>query len=134
AKSSWNFVKSLGTSQGWKNLGQGMVDLAHLGNQFSPKGVMMRSQIAQSANNYIDNIPNMSAFELGYDIGYATEKIGEGLVLTRGAGFATNAIKTGAGFGFRNFRFFSNTTTRGTTIFKTGKDFRIDFDFKHFFH
>ncbi len=94
--STWNFIKSLGTKQGWKDLGQGFVNLGHLGNQYSPEGAIMRAQMASSIDSYITNIPNMSAYEVGYDLGYGSEKIVEGIVLTRGAGLAVNGVRYGA--------------------------------------
>ena len=92
-KSTWNFIKSLGTAQGWKDLGQGIVNLAHLGNQYSPKGMMMRAQMSESISNYVSNIPNMSAYEVGHDLGYGTEKFVESAILTRGAGTVVNFVR-----------------------------------------
>lgn len=73
--------------------------------------------------NYIQNVPNMSTYEMGYDLGYGTEK-GLELLISR-------QIYTGAGIGVGDIRFFSNTTLRGTTLFKTGKNFRFDLDLQN---
>jgi len=76
--------------------------------------------------NYVDNIPNMSWYEMGYDAGFGVEKVLE-FGLTRN-------VSTGVGFGMGGLRVLSNTTLRGTTLFKTGKNFRIDLDFKNGLH
>lgn len=93
AQSSLDFVKSLGTAQGWKDMGQSFVNLAHIANQHSARGMMLRAQMAQSVSNYVTNIPNMTAYEVGYDVGYGTEKIVEGVVLSRGAGALASGIR-----------------------------------------
>jgi RHS repeat-associated protein len=69
-----DFFASLGTTQGWKDLGQGMLDMSMLGCQTCPQGMMMRTQMADRTINYIQNIPNMSAYEMGFDLGFSTEK------------------------------------------------------------
>lgn len=86
----------------------------------------MQVDMANTAINYVQNIPNMSAYEMGYDIGFGSEKALEIAV--------TRQIYTGAGVGVGNIRFFSNSTLRGTTLFKTGKNLRIDLDLKNGFH
>ncbi|MCH8547159.1 MAG: RHS repeat-associated core domain-containing protein [Cryomorphaceae bacterium] len=80
--STVNFFKSLGTEQGWKDLGQGMLDFSMLNCQACPQGMMMRTQMADQMIDYAQNIPNMSAYEMGYDLGFGTEKALE-IAITR---------------------------------------------------
>jgi hypothetical protein len=42
----------------------------------------MRSQIAERSTDYIQNVPNMSAYEIGYDLGFGIEK-GLEIAITR---------------------------------------------------
>lgn len=73
---------------------QGFENMAYMGSVVpSVEGLMLRAQMAESVNNYITNVPNMSASEIGYDIGFGLEKTGEGILLSKGAGLAGNAIK-----------------------------------------
>jgi hypothetical protein len=46
----------------------------------------------------------------------------------------TRNVYRGTGIGIKGVRVLSNTTMRGTTIFKTGKNFRVDFDFRNYLH
>ncbi|WP_435899560.1 RHS repeat-associated core domain-containing protein [Schleiferia thermophila] len=124
--STVDFFASLGTTQGWKDLGQGILDMAMLGCQTCPQGMMMRAQMADRIINYMQNIPNMSAYEMGYDLGFGTEKALE-IAVTRG-------VYTGSGVGIGSVRMLSNTSLRGTTLFKTGKNFRIDLDLRNGLH
>jgi len=95
--STVDFFKSLGTTQGWKDLGQGVVSSIHLSSQFSPQGMMMRAQMSTSVSDYIDNIPSMSAYEIGHDLGYGSEKLLESALLSKGVGFGANVAKHGVG-------------------------------------
>lgn len=86
------FVKSLGTQQGWKNLGNGFVNMAQM-SSFNTSGMLMRSEMGINITQTIENIPNMSAYDLGYGVGYGTEKALE-FALTRNAGsFGLNTAK-----------------------------------------
>ncbi len=97
-KSTWNFIKSLGTAQGWKNVGQGFMNLASMGGYYDPAGgMMLRAQVGMAASNFIDNIPNMSDYEIGYAFGYGVEKLGESALFTRGLGLGTNVVAKGIG-------------------------------------
>lgn len=116
----------LGTTEGWESLGNGMVDFANLACATCPVGVMMRVQMTNQTVSYIQNIPKMSLYEFGYDFGYGSEKALE-VAITRN-------IYTGAGIGLGKLRLLSNTTLTSTTLFKYGRNFRIDFDFRNFLH
>ncbi len=78
------FLGSLTTAQGWRDLGQGFVNMAKIGNQFSPEGIMMRAEMIMAVDAYAENIPDMTAGEIAYDLGYGSEKVAEA-VLTRKA-------------------------------------------------
>ncbi|WP_159292032.1 hypothetical protein, partial [Tenacibaculum maritimum] len=95
--STSEFIKSLRTAEGWKNLGQGFVNLAHIANHTSPQGMIMRAQMGVAVNNYVNKIPTMSAYEIGYDVGYGSEKIAETVLVSKGAEMAINAVKTSVG-------------------------------------
>ena len=95
--STVDFFASLGTPQGWQDLGQGMMDFAMLGCQTCPQGMLMRAQMADQTINYVQNIPNMSAYEMGYDLGFGNEKLAEAVLISKGAGFGLNAARVGFG-------------------------------------
>lgn len=114
-KSTWDFVKSLGTSQGWKDLGQGFVNLAHMGSLYpTAEGTLLNMQMSESISSYIENIPSMSAYEIGYDVGYGTEKVGETIIGSKGVGALGNLRHV-------NKVKFINTTTNGTRVFGIDK-------------
>ncbi len=94
--STWKFIKSLGTAQGWKDLGQGFVNLGHLASPTSAQGMIMKGQMAVAVNNYVNKIPTMSAYEIGYDVGYGSEKITEAVLISKGTGLAVNVVKNTA--------------------------------------
>jgi RHS repeat-associated protein len=80
--STVDFFKSLGTAEGWQALGQGVVDFANLGCTTCPQGIIMRAQMADATANYVQNIPNMSSYQIGYDLGFGSEKALE-IAITR---------------------------------------------------
>ena len=41
-------------------------------------------------------LPNMTAYDFGYQSGFASEKIIEAVALSKGVGLATNAVKSAA--------------------------------------
>ncbi|WP_264536252.1 RHS repeat-associated core domain-containing protein [Flavobacterium sp. N1736] len=77
-----DFFKSLGTAEGWYSLGEGFVDIANISCSYCPQGAYMRSQIVDASTDYIQNVPNMSAYEIGYDLGFGIEK-GLEIAITR---------------------------------------------------
>jgi hypothetical protein len=72
-----------------------MVNLGAMAQPLDAYGHILRTQAAVAVGNYIDNIPNMSHYELGQSYGYGVEKIIEGVLLTRGAGVAVNGVRYG---------------------------------------
>jgi RHS repeat-associated protein len=76
------FLSSLTTTQGWKDLGQGFINMARMGNPADLEGMMIRAEMAMEVDAYAENIPNMTAGEIAYDLGYGSEKVAEA-VLTR---------------------------------------------------
>ncbi|MEN9907304.1 MAG: hypothetical protein RLZZ540_445 [Bacteroidota bacterium] len=94
------FFKSLGTAEGWQAVGDGFYTIGMAACWMCPEGSDTRTQMVTAPINYMQNVPNMSAYEIGYDLGFGTEK-GLELVVTRGiysgAGFGINTVKYGLG-------------------------------------
>lgn len=101
-KSTVDFVKSLGTAEGWKDLGEG---IATFGELASPLPSYAKMQLGLATTMYAQNVPNMSAYEMGYDLGYGTEKLAE-IWLTRRVMPVSKAA-----FGFRTIPDASRFTT-----------------------
>jgi hypothetical protein len=80
--STVGFFKSLGTAQGWQAMGDGFYTVGMAACLICPEGSSTRTQMVTAPINYISNVPNMSAYEMGYDLGFGTEK-GLELVITR---------------------------------------------------
>jgi RHS repeat-associated protein len=70
-KSTGNFVKSLGTAEGWKKVGNGIIEAQPITNiVHAIKGEDgMFSSAAKGAVDYASNIPNMDASQIGHDVG-----------------------------------------------------------------
>ncbi len=100
-KSTVKFLKSLTTREGLRNLGQGFLNMAKMGNPYSIEGRMMRTQTALSVEKTVRHIPEMSSEELFFGAGYMAEKTIETVVLTRGAGWAVNSVRSGIGVAAR---------------------------------
>ena len=77
-------------------MGNGFLDLVKRANPHSFEGRMMNAQLAQSIEQTISDLPNMSAYEIGYGVGYGAEKLVDTVALTKGVGLATNAVKSAA--------------------------------------
>ncbi|MFT0716759.1 RHS repeat-associated core domain-containing protein [Flagellimonas lutimaris] len=118
AKSSWDFVKSLGTRQGWKDMGQGFVNLYEMSQPTNYNGMVMRAELGQSVEKVISDIPQMSAYEIGYGVGYGTEKIVEGVLVSKGAGVVVNTAKSSGGLATitKGLKFTKRTTGSGTSL------------------
>src|SRR5262249_3767970 len=95
--STADFVNSLGTVEGWENLCRGVATCAEL---VSPIPSYTQMQFQMATTQYVQNIPNMSAYELGYDLGYGTEKLAETILLSKGAGAAARFLNFGANGGY----------------------------------
>lgn len=87
------FIRSLATVEGWKNVGDGLLDFADRGNVISPTSLVKNSQTADKIGNYISNVPNMSKDQIGHDLGYGIEKGVEAAALSKGAGMVNSAVK-----------------------------------------
>lgn len=92
AKETGSLVKSLGTKQGWKNLGNGISDAADRLNVGSPSAMAKNAIAGEQAVEAIKNIPNMTKDDVGHALGYGTEKIAEAVVITKGAGAVKDAL------------------------------------------
>ncbi len=91
-ESSLEFLESLATIEGWSNLGKGFLALATLNSQ-GGDGMIARSRVAQSVSDIAQEIPNMNSYQIGFGVGYGTEKLVEGIILSKGAGLALNSIR-----------------------------------------
>ena len=96
-KSSWDFVKSLGTAEGWKNLGGGVLDLADRSNPNSVTGAYENAMTANAVVNAAKNVPNMTTDDWGHAVGFGTEKIVEVVALSKGAGAVADGLKGAEG-------------------------------------
>ncbi len=101
-KSTIDFFKSLGTVQGWKDMGEGIAILGDMGN---PIPSYNKVQIGMAATQYVQNMPSMTTYEMGYDIGYGAEKLAE-IWLTRRVMPVSKAA-----FGYRTIPGASRFTT-----------------------
>jgi len=127
-KSTGNFFLSLRTEQGWKDVGMGIYNTAMISCQACPQGIPLRLDLENAIINYVDNIPNMSWYEMGYDAGFGVEKVLE-FGLTRRFVGSFKTYGTGFGFGGKNFRFDIHQITLGGR--KTGKKYILPhFDIK----
>ncbi|MBI2285189.1 MAG: Ig-like domain-containing protein [Bacteroidetes bacterium] len=81
-KSTFNFIKSLGTKEGWQNLANGINAMEGMDAQ----SVAARAQMGMQVVNGIKNIPNMTNDDWGHAVGFGTEKVAEGVLLSKGAG------------------------------------------------
>lgn len=88
-----NFVKSLGTKEGWQNFGNIIADAGDRLNPMSPSGLAKNAVAGQQAVEAVKNIPNMTKDDVGHALGYGTEKVAEAVVVTKGAGAVSNALK-----------------------------------------
>lgn len=77
-----SFFLSLGTSEGWQTVGDGFATIGLAACLFCPEGSQTRTHLVTAPINYIQNVPNLSAYELGFDLGYGIEKSLE-FVITR---------------------------------------------------
>ena len=78
-KQTGQFLYGLGTfdNNAWSGLGEGLQAMAESSNPYSISGAVNRMQMGMAVTNYIQNVPNMSAYDIGYDIGFGAEKVGE---------------------------------------------------------
>ncbi|WP_149272943.1 FG-GAP-like repeat-containing protein [Pareuzebyella sediminis] len=90
AESSWDFVKSLTTVNGWISLGGSFLSMSEMASAYSLNGTLQRGQMIDGTANFIARIPDMSPGQLGYFSGFASEKIVEGVIVSRGAELFSN--------------------------------------------
>jgi|GEM_PF-2549106 len=105
-KSTGNFFLSLRTEQGWKDVGMGIYNTAMISCQACPQGIPLRLSLENAIINYVDNIPNMSWYEMGYDAGFGVEK-GIEFWLTRNA-FPVSKVSLGLRNGFGKASRYTN--------------------------
>lgn len=110
-KNTVDFIGSLATKKGWSDLGEGLMDFSLMACQVCPDGMIMRTQMANQTISYLQDVPNMSTYEIGYDFGYGTEKVAEA-VLTRKVMPVTKA-SLGLPKGFGNASNYTNMISYG---------------------
>jgi RHS repeat-associated protein len=96
---SGEFLSSLTTAKGWQDLGEGVANLAKMSNLMDAEGMMMRAGVAESVYTYVSNIPDMSAGEVAYDLGYASEKVGEAVLVRKVLPISKSSLGLKKGFG-----------------------------------
>lgn len=87
-RSTKSFVRSLGTAEGWSNMAESFNTLGGS----DPISLMKKAEMVDGMVAGIKNIPNMTKDEWGHAIGFGTEKLVEGALLSKGAGLAKNAV------------------------------------------
>jgi hypothetical protein len=85
-----------------------------MANIYSVDGLMMRTQMGMAVNDYLSNIPNMSAYELGHDVGFVSEKVLEIALVSRGTSLTVNAVTKGK-------TLFNFTKTAGAHMDEVGR-------------
>ena len=96
AKETGTFIKSLGTTKGWKSLGS---DIANSLTSTSTYDVATGTKIFEIATQKTAFSPENAGTEpvtkdnIGHAIGYGLEKTAEGVVISKGAGIVGNALK-----------------------------------------
>ncbi|TWF32864.1 RHS repeat-associated protein, partial [Chitinophaga polysaccharea] len=86
---SW--VKSLGTAEGIGKTLDGMAAMSPFNVDEGSVGA--RAQMIDNTVNYVADIPNKTSDQIGHDVGYATEKIAETVVATKGASIVKNTVE-----------------------------------------
>ncbi|WP_430614157.1 hypothetical protein [Flavobacterium sp. JP2137] len=101
-RGGWNdtkgFVRSLGTEEGWLNIARSSEvmlspSLNSEGNSYVQNE---RQQIYNTASSTVSNLDQLSSYQWGYGVGYASEKVAEGLITRR---FANPTTADGFLFG-----------------------------------
>jgi hypothetical protein len=108
ASSTLDFAKSLGTSQGWVNLASGF-------NSLTQPGSPGQIALGQSVYNGLSNIPNMNGDDWGHALGFGTEKLGEAILLSKGAGFAKSAFTSTADMSEISTLYHSTSSARAAS-------------------
>ena len=90
--STINFGKSLGTSEGWQNLGNGIAGFGDRLNTFSLSSMATNVVTAYEVKEKIQNIPKLTKDDWGHAVGYGTEKVIESALLSKGAGAIGNVL------------------------------------------
>lgn len=81
---TFSFVESLGTLQGWKDLGNSTLLMMDAASPFaSPEGLLYRQQLFDGISETIDEIPNWGAYDYGFAFGYLGEKTAEAVILKK---------------------------------------------------
>jgi RHS repeat-associated protein len=93
-KETWHFAKSLTSTQGWKNMGNGYITLCAIA---SPIPNYTQVQFSVSTQHFVNTLPDRNAYEWGYGIGYGGEKVVEFIITKKATAFAIDATRIGFG-------------------------------------
>ena len=104
------FFKGLGTYAGWVSLGLGIERTAHMMSATSGFGAYLRAKTVMDVSNYIQNVPNMSTYEITFDLFYGAEKVVEGALFSKGVGLAGSTLK-GVSYASRGGNFLKGGKT-----------------------
>jgi len=91
--STVNFVKSLATKEGWVNLGNGFLNIAAITVPTTAPSALLNIETGFAVKNFVENIPNMTTYDWGYATGFGTEKVVEGILVSKGVGAIGNSIR-----------------------------------------
>jgi hypothetical protein len=80
----------------------------------------MRTQMGMAVNDYVSNIPNMSAYELGHDVGFVSEKVLEIALVSRGTSLTVNVVR---GSGVAGGNIGANTVKSSNALVRTVTQF-----------
>ncbi len=86
------WVKSLGTAEGWGKTLDGIAALSPF--NVDEGAVNSRAQMIDKTVNYVADIPNKSKDQIGHDVGFGLEKVGETVLASKGAGLVKNGLGT----------------------------------------
>ncbi|MFY0256505.1 RHS repeat-associated core domain-containing protein [Chitinophaga sp. 30R24] len=89
-RSTAAWVKSLGTAEGIGKTLDGMAAMSPFNVDEGSVGA--RAQMIDNAVNYVADIPNKTSDQIGHDVGFGAEKIGETVVASKGAGLVKSGI------------------------------------------
>ncbi|MFN3301340.1 MAG: hypothetical protein ACK41Z_14230, partial [Sediminibacterium sp.] len=95
AKSTVNFVKSLGTSQGRENAVVGTMRFFEMFAPYVDPPAETQANLRQfygGIENYVRSVPDKTGTQLAHDAGYGLEKVAETVAVSKGANLVKGAI------------------------------------------
>ncbi|GGF27949.1 hypothetical protein GCM10011383_44570 [Hymenobacter cavernae] len=101
AKDTGHFLAGLtpwGEDHSWNQLGNGLHSAALITIATPSEKLQLMKSLSGIAVDALTNLPNMNAEEVGYAVGYGTEKLGESIFLSKGGNLAGRFAKNATGF------------------------------------